>query len=463
MSSRTTFEGIAERVQQLVCCDAALLVVECPVPEWSHPLLSLLPATLPSALRRYGTMAAMDGMEAQALLHDEALRALCDIACRSGRVQFLNSPVDDEGAHLRRPSFHSAIAPVDSSAGLMGYLLLVDTSTSGFSAGEVALLQQQLPLIRADMEQALRVFVLDYLLHAREHSSAAARGEDWQRDVARALSSVSMVGHELRTPLTAIKGYAGLLQAYGMSALKEMHAGDVRDREDAEDSEGTEMTPARQQRYLDMILEEAQRLEVLIADLLDVSRLQSGQLTLRYKQVDVRELCSRAVGLARMRLEQHSSVTLHCDMPAPLPSFQIDPHRLLQVLNNLLENAVKYSPQGGRVELIVRLDRNEARVTFIVRDQGIGIPVSQQARLFKPFSRVDSPQTQQIQGAGLGLYITALLAQAMQGAIELTSSEGIGTSVSVSFPLQSPEQFIECSEAPALTVQGATPLHVLSV
>ncbi|HLL78843.1 MAG TPA: HAMP domain-containing sensor histidine kinase, partial [Ktedonobacteraceae bacterium] len=423
---------------------------------------SLLPATLPPALRRYGTLAEMDGREIQALLHEEAVRALCDIACRSGRVQLFNGSTDDKGAHSGR---HIAIAPVESSAGLMGYLMFVATTTSGFSPGEVALVQQELPLLRADMESALRVFVLDYLLHARGHS-ATEQHEDWQQNIAQALSSVSMVSHELRTPLTAIKGYAGLLQAYGTSALKEADAGEVSNvagRENGEVSEGIDMTPARQHRYLDMILEEAQRLEVLIADLLDVSRLQSGQLALRYKQVDVRELCSRAVSLARMRLGQHSRVTLHCELPASLPSFQTDPNRLLQVLNNLLENAVKYSPKGGRVELIVRPDMNERRITFTVRDQGIGIPATQQARLFKPFSRVESPQTRQVQGAGLGLYITSMLAKVMRGTIELTSGEGIGTSVSVSFLLQSPEQPVECSDATFLPVQGATPVHVLSV
>src|SRR5579871_4108510 len=261
ISWRTTFEGIARRARQLVCCDAALLVVECLVPEWSHPLLSLLPATLPPALRRYGTLAEMDGREIQALLHEEAVRALCDIACRSGRVQLFNGSTDDKGAHSGR---HIAIAPVESSAGLMGYLMFVATTTSGFSPGEVALVQQELPLLRADMESALRVFVLDYLLHARGHS-ATEQHEDWQQNIAQALSSVSMVSHELRTPLTAIKGYAGLLQAYGTSALKEADAGEVSNvagRENGEVSEGIDMTPARQHRYLDMILEEAQRLEV---------------------------------------------------------------------------------------------------------------------------------------------------------------------------------------------------------
>lgn len=401
-------------------------------------------------------------MEIEALLHEEAVRALCDIACRSGRVQLLNGSIDDKGTHFGR---HIAIAPVESNAGLMGYLMFVDTSTSGFSVGDAALIQQQLPLFRADMESALRVFVLDYLLHTRGHS-AAEQYEDWQQNITQALSSVSMVSHELRTPLTAIKGYAGLLQAYGTSALKEADAGEVSNvegREIGEVLEGIEMTPARQHRYLDMILEEAQRLEVLIGDLLDVSRLQSGQLALHYKQVDVRELCSRAVSLARMRLGQHSRVTLHCELPASPPFFQADPNRLLQVLNNLLENAVKYSPKGGRVELIVRPDMNERRITFTVRDQGIGIPAAQQARLFKPFSRVESPQTRQVQGAGLGLYITSMLAKVMRGTIELTSGEGMGTSVSVSFPLQSPEQPDESSDAPFLSVQGATPVHVLSV
>jgi signal transduction histidine kinase len=460
LSPRTNFEAIAERVRQLVCCNAALFVLDCPVPDRSHPLLSLQQELLPASHRWYGTHGLT---EVEALLQAEPLRALRDIACRSGRIRYLNQQASGEGEHARR---HIAVVPVECSEGLPGYIVLIDTSMSGFSAGEISLLQQHLPLIQTATEQALRAFVLDSLAHARKASYDGVRRDEWQRDVARVLSGVSMVGHELRAPLTAIIGYAGLLQAYDVSEPERV---DSVDRETVAGAQETEMTSARRQRYLNMILEEAQRLEVLVADLLDVSRLQSGKLALRYEQIDVRDLCERAVRQARMRIEQQATppVTLHCSLPASLSSlhtFQADPHRLLQVLNNLLENAIKYSLGGGHVELIVQTAGNDQRsVTFTVRDEGIGIPATQKAHLFQPFSRVENARTRQVQGAGLGLYITSLLVQAMHGSIELTSSEGNGTTVSVSLPLQSPEKFVELSKSAIFTAESATPVHVLSV
>jgi signal transduction histidine kinase len=264
---------------------------------------------------------------------------------------------------------------------------------------------------------------------------------------------ISMVSHELRTPLTAIKGYVVLLQAYGVTdATVESDPG-----------EG-EMTPARQREYLDIIMEQTSHLEVLISDLLDVSRIHAGRLSLRRSQVDMAALCPRVVQLINTLLYQQypERYIIECRLAPDLPLVFADSDRVQQVLTNLLENAVKYSPDGGPIEVIVAprppladlyggitspelistqkqaAGPGQEMVYVTVRDQGIGISPDQQSQLFKPFSRLEHPLTSGVPGAGLGLYITYKLVEAMGGSVTLTSRMGIGTSVTFTLPVAMP-------------------------
>src|SRR2546422_966862 len=144
--------------------------------------------------------------------------------------------------------------------------------------------------------------------------------------------------HRLSVLLTSIKGYAELLQAYGIA-----------------DNSIKEMTPARQRQYLATIMEQAEHMEVLISDLLDMSRIQAGRLALRFTQVDVAYLCQRVAELAQRRVDQQQpeQYSIRCLLDPQLPLAWADPDRLEQVLTNLLENAIKYSPDGGTIELLV--------------------------------------------------------------------------------------------------------------
>ncbi|MBO0796899.1 MAG: ATP-binding protein, partial [Ktedonobacteraceae bacterium] len=147
---------------------------------------------------------------------------------------------------------------------------------------------------------------------------------------------------------------------------------------------------------------------------------------------------------------------IHCVIDHHLPHAWADPDRVQQVLTNLIENAIKYSPQGGLVEIIARARRTMHQLslqplddqsttthwkTYItVRDWGIGIPPQMQSSLFKPFKRLEHPLTMHVAGNGLGLYITRQLVEAMGGQIMLTSSEGKGTSVTITLPADSGTQ-----------------------
>jgi signal transduction histidine kinase len=259
---------------------------------------------------------------------------------------------------------------------------------------------------------------------------------------------ISIVSHELRMPLTSIKGYAELLRAYGVS-----------------DNRIAEMTPARQRRYLSSITEQAEHLEVLIGDLLDMSRIQAGRLALRFTEVDVARLCRRVAELAQQRVDDEQ-YCIRCLLDEQLPLAWVDPDRLQQVLTNLLENAIKYSPDGGTIELLasasngIVLTKQRTLATTVthnstnaiptsitqlpspelpmlhimVRDQGIGISEQQQSLLFQPYSRLEHSATDRIPGVGLGLYIARKLVEAMHGRLTLQSSEGEGTCVSITLP-----------------------------
>ncbi len=269
---------------------------------------------------------------------------------------------------------------------------------------------------------------------------------------------LSIITHELRTPLTAIKGYAGLLQAYGIG-----------DRSDPLVPYDEEMTPERQQQYLDIIMDQTGQLEVLVNDLLDVSRLQADQLTIRASEINLALLCQRVVQTIQQREQQRApdKYRFQCTSAPDLPLVWADGRRVQQVLNNLLENAIKYSPRGGPIEVVAVARRGfvgargqgkreeraseeiEKQVPLMVyvsvRDQGIGIPRHKQGQLFKPFSRLEHPQTIDVPGVGLGLYIARKLIEAMGGGIILRSSEGKGTSVTFTLPTVGSERPIQAA------------------
>jgi signal transduction histidine kinase len=343
--------------------------------------------------------------EAESLWYQELVLALCDLALQSGKM-FVMSNCDLTVAHWRLRSI--AAYPVESARGLLGICLLADCRPARFHTGEERLLHACLSMYLPDLEQNLWEQVR-YVL-ARSGTGAGIKQE-----------FVSMVGHELRAPLGVIKGYAGLLQEYG---------GIGKQGEPV-------LTPEQQQRYIQAIIEQTGLLEVLIADLLDASRLQRGEVALCLGAVDVQALCRNVMESGQLRAEQRApgKYRLACSIPAHLRPVRADARRLQQVLLNLLDNAVKYSPRGGDIELAVRQGAGQAtEVAITIRDRGVGIPAHLQDTLFQPFVRLERPEIAHIAGAGLGLYITRRLVEAMAGKIEIESCEGYGTNVTIHLP-----------------------------
>lgn len=227
---------------------------------------------------------------------------------------------------------------------------------------------------------------------------------------------VSVISHELKTPVSIIKGYAGTLR-----------------RPDAHWSASV------QEEYLTVIEEEADTLTDLIDNLLEASRLQSGTFSLD-KSSDI-FLPDIAKTVTRKLSPQAASHNFVLDFPSDFPLVRGDERRLTQVLNNLVSNAIKYSPQGGTIKIFGQIDANS--ITLSVQDEGIGIPTHQQHRIFQKFSRLDNALSRQTEGTGLGLFLTKAIIEAHAGTIWFTNNSDqnanqSGTTFTFALPLPAP-------------------------
>jgi len=216
---------------------------------------------------------------------------------------------------------------------------------------------------------------------------------------------VSSISHELRTPLTSISGYVEVLL------------------------EGE--TDDERRSHLSIVDRNAHRLLGLVSDLLFAARLQDGRLELDGEDVDLKRVVSHAVESARPRAETggvHLGTVL-----VDVPPVSGEPDRLAQLLDNLISNAIKFTPPGGNVT--VRLAATDGTVSIEVSDTGIGVPETERERLFERFFRSQTALERQIQGTGLGLHISKAIVEAHGGRIGVDSEEGSGTTFVVELPV----------------------------
>jgi PAS domain S-box-containing protein len=219
---------------------------------------------------------------------------------------------------------------------------------------------------------------------------------------------VSTVSHELRTPLAAIYGAAMTL----------------RRRDVAVDE------PQRD-RLLEVISSESDRLARIVNDILWASRLESGRMSIAIERCDATALSREVADVLRARAPEGIDVSV--STPRGLPPVAADPDKLRQILMNLIDNAIKYSPEGGRVELEV--GRSGGRVRFRVSDEGLGVPPAEQDRIFEKFFRLDPNLTRGVGGTGLGLYISRELVTRMNGRIWVDSDGRSGSSFFLELPI----------------------------
>jgi signal transduction histidine kinase len=218
---------------------------------------------------------------------------------------------------------------------------------------------------------------------------------------------VALISHDLRTPLTSIMGYLELTLEEGD------FSGELRN-------------------YLEIADRNAHRLLRLVNDLLFVARLEAGELDLHSSELDLAEVVRESVAEAEPRALANG-ITLTC-RAEPVPPVNADRGRILQLIDNLVSNAIKFTPEGGEVRVSVAQANGSVRLE--VEDTGIGIAAEEQRRLFERFFRASTAAERQIPGTGLGLYIARAIVDAHGGSISVASEPGQGTSFTIDMPVE---------------------------
>lgn len=217
---------------------------------------------------------------------------------------------------------------------------------------------------------------------------------------------VATASHELRTPMTSISGAARTLLRHG-----------------------DQLPPQRHRDFLEMIVGESDRLARIVDQILVASRIEAGKIDVSFERCDATGIARSVVEAAKHRAP--SGIELHLDAPGAL-EVDCDPDRLRQILGNILDNAIKYSPDGGDVR--IELHGEDDTVRFVVQDEGMGFEPSAAEAIFERFHRLDPQQTRGIGGTGLGLYIARELVRRMGGRIWAESERGRGAAFSFELP-----------------------------
>ncbi len=221
---------------------------------------------------------------------------------------------------------------------------------------------------------------------------------------------VSVVSHELRTPLTSINGALGLLRTGAYDA-----------------------DPSKARNILEIAHKNSIRLSALINDLLDLQKIESGQMTYNFDEIDLADTIEECIG-SMETFAQAYGITIEFIPPEESAIVVADRDRLHQVLDNLMSNAVKFSRRGEKVQ--VRILRDDDRLLVEVEDHGVGIPPDSRDKVFGKFTQVDSSDRRSHGGTGLGLCIAQEIMAAHGGTVDYTSTLGEGTTFVIDFPLK---------------------------
>ena len=303
-------------------------------------------------------------------------------------------PEEDEFLAL---GLHCRLAtPLLQGARSIGMLSLVRREVDAFSEEEI------------ELAGLLGRLVASAVQNIRAYGAERKTVEELRRLSALRADFVSLVSHELRTPMAAVIGAARTLQ-----------------------QRWRELSPEHRESFLDLIAGETNRLADLIGDVLDTSRIEAGTFSFRFAEVDLGRLVTDAVATAQVSQDE---VQLRADVRAPLPEIRGDGERLRQVLTNLIDNAIKYSPAGAEVE--VRAYQEDGLVRIDVRDSGPGIAKDDQKLIFEKFGRVTGSGATR-PGTGLGLFIARSIAEAHGGALDVDSAPDQGSTFTLELPVQS--------------------------
>lgn len=327
-------------------------------------------------------------------------------AARTGQPVWLRNSDewDARYSHRRRRLFElddaaAAALPLRMEGRLLGAVWLSFGRPQVFDAEERAFIQALVDQCAQALERA-RLYEAERRARAEAEAALRAREE-----------FLSIASHELRNPIAAIKGHIQLVQRFHRAGRLDDH---------------------RLERILRQVSADSDRLAVLTEDLLDVSRLRSGALTLRRRMADLREVVRAAIDDVQSQW-QEGQYRVVLEQPDEPVMVRIDPGRIDQVVANLLDNAAKYSPNGGEVRVTLAVD--ETGAVLRIRDEGIGLPPGAEERIFEPFGRAANAQQRNLPGMGLGLYICRQIVASHGGRMGVESEgEDRGTTVWAWFP-----------------------------
>jgi signal transduction histidine kinase len=295
------------------------------------------------------------------------------------------------------PNAHTQIIiPIRREAQVIGLILLESTSDS----------QGNLPFLNRLSDNAAIAIANAQLYDAVQRANEAKS------------EFVSFVAHELKNPMTSIKGYTELLAAGSVGQVNEMQA-----------------------NFLNTIRSNVERMSTLVSDLNDNAKIEAGRLRLDYKPVDVPDVVDEVLRSTRRQVEdKRQSVEL--ELPPQLPQVWADRIRVGQVLTNLVSNAHKYTPEGGKILVGAEATNNQwdpegakQVVHLWVKDNGIGINIEDQAKIFQRFFRSDDMKAREVPGTGLGLNITKSLVEMQGGRIWFDSEFRKGTAFHFTIPV----------------------------
>ncbi len=307
----------------------------------------------------------------------------------------MSEPAYAEEPHLLEVGVRSRVAaPLLIGARSIGLLSVGRSEPDAFDAHEVELVT------------LLGRLVATAVQNLRAYESERRTVEELRRLSALRADFVSLVSHELRSPMAAVIGASRTLQ-----------------------QRWRELQPEQREAFLGLIADETTRLAALVGDVLDTSRIDAGTFTYRFSDVDLAALVADSVAAATLGQDE---VPVLAHAAGAVPPVRGDPERLRQVLGNLIDNAVKYSPAGGPVEVRIVPGGGEVRIS--VADRGPGIGIDDQRVIFEKFGRVAGPGAKP--GTGLGLYIARSITEAHGGELTVSSALGRGSTFTLALPVE---------------------------
>jgi signal transduction histidine kinase len=275
-------------------------------------------------------------------------------------------------------------------------------------------------LLEAAKKGVLNQEALDFVVRLADHAAIAIENASLFEQVRRANEAktefVSFVSHELKQPMTSIKGYTDLLAK-----------GVVGELSDA------------QLNFMSTIRSNVERMNTLVSDLLDISRIESGRIQLKPSDISIGPIIDDVLQATQQQIEDKEQA-LDVDIKPDLPLIHADRDRIVQVVTNLVSNACKYTPEGGQItvraqEWSTQVDGQQQKfVMCSIIDTGIGISPEDQKRMFTKYFRADDPTVRSVPGTGLGLVITKSLVELHGGEIWLTSEVGQGSNFTFTIP-----------------------------